>query len=289
MAGRLWVYIDMVRNKTKDIFGIEGKVVVITGAAGLLGEKHAEAIASFGGIPLLLDVRKKEVDQLAARIREEYGVVSHGYVVDITDEKQIERNVEDIMSSYPVIDGLINNAANNPKVEDGNNINFSRLENFPLQVWNQDMAVGLTGAYLCAKWYGTAISKNPNGGSIVNIASDLGIIAPDQRLYRKEGIADDQQPVKPVTYSVVKSGLIGLSRYLATYWPEKKVRSNAICSGGIFNNQDEKFLADIKERIPMGRMAQVEELQGALVYLLSDASSYVTGTIITVDGGRTVW
>ena len=187
------------------------------------------------------------------------------------------------------IDGLVNNAANNPKIEDNTKENFSRLENFSLYMWDQDLSVGLTGAFLCIKHYGYKISKNKNGGSIVNISSDLGLIAPDQRLYKRTKLSEGQQPVKPVTYSVVKTGMIGLTRYLATYWASKNVRSNAICLGGVENGQAEEFLKEVSSRIPMNRLANSDEYQGTLIWMLSDASSYLNGAIVSVDGGRTVW
>jgi len=212
-----------------------------------------------------------------------------GFAIDITDEKMIKSNVERLIERFGKIDGLVNNAANNPKVEDSKKVNFSRLENFPLNIWNDDIAVGLTGSFLCAKHYGFAISQNSNGGSIVNISSDLGLIAPDQRLYAKDGIDVNKQNVKPVTYSVVKTGLIGLTRYLATYWADKNVRCNVMCPGGVENGQPDDFLEEVNKRIPMGRMADSNEYQGTLLWMLSDASSYLNGAIIPVDGGRTAW
>ena len=129
----------------------------------------------------------------------------------------------------------------------------------------------------------------PNGGAIVNISSDLGVMAPDQRLYAEEGVVDDKQNVKPVTYSVVKSGMIGLTRYLSTYWAEKNVRCNAMCPGGVENGQPDDFLDKVNSRIPMNRLANADEYQGTLLWMLSDASSYLNGAIISVDGGRTAW
>tara|TARA_B100000795_G_scaffold222534_1_gene177488 strand:+ start:263 stop:1099 length:837 start_codon:yes stop_codon:yes gene_type:complete len=272
-----------------NIFSLKGKTIIITGATGLLGQQHAIAIAAYGGNPVLLDLDVESVETLAKKLSKQYSVNATGFAVDITDELQIKANVNLLIKYYGVIDGLINNAANNPKVEESSEKNFSRLENFSLDVWNQDISVGLTGAFLCSKYYGYEISKNPNGGSIVNISSDLGLIAPDQRLYALQGLKEENQPVKPVTYSIVKSGLIGLTRYLATYWADKNVRCNAICPGGVENGQSDDFLSKVSQKIPMNRLANVNEYQGTLVWVLSDASSYLNGAIIPVDGGRTAW
>lgn len=271
------------------LFSLNGRVIVVTGAVGLLGRQHAEAVARVGGTPVLLDLYAEPVEQLAEDISARFGVAASGWVVDVTRESEIEANCAAVLIRYGRIDGLVNNAANNPKVEEAGYKNFSRLEHFPLEVWQADLAVGLTGAFLCAKHYGAAIARNPQGGSIVNISSDLGLIAPDQRLYRKPRLPDDQQPVKPVTYSVVKTGLIGLTRYLATYWADRSVRCNALCPGGVENNQDPSFLREVSSRIPLGRLARPDEYQGALLFLLSAASSYVTGSVFTADGGRSAW
>jgi NAD(P)-dependent dehydrogenase (short-subunit alcohol dehydrogenase family) len=271
------------------LFRLDGKIIVISGAAGLLGQKHAEAIAAYGGTPILLDLSEETVAKLADQLNQKYKVKAEGFVVDITDESQLKQNSDLLIEKFGKVDGLINNAANNPKVEDSSEKNFSRLENFPLDIWNQDIAVGLTGAFLCAKYYGYKISQNPEGGSIVNISSDLGLIAPDQRLYTQKGIPEEHQPVKPVTYPVVKTGIIGLTRYLATYWADKNVRCNAMCPGGAQNRQPEDFLKNVSSRIPMNRLAQADEYQGTLIWMLSDASSYLNGAIVPVDGGRTAW
>ena len=273
----------------EDIFRLNDKVIVVTGASGLLGEKHAEAIACYGGTPVLIDLSEDKINKIVEQLNEKYNVNSMGYVVDVTDEEAVKKNVAEVIQKYGKIDGLINNAANNPKVEDSENINFSRLENFPENVWNDDLDVGLKGAFLCAKYYGYEISKNPEGGSILNISSDLGLIAPDQDLYSVEGLPPEKQAVKPVTYSVVKTGIIGLTRYLATYWSKNNVRSNAICPGGVDNNQNEEFISKVSEKIPLGRLANVNEYQGTVVWILSDASSYLNGAIIPIDGGRTAW
>ena len=273
----------------KKLFSLDGKIIVITGAVGLLGKQHARAIASYGGTPILLDLSQSHVDSFAEELNLEFNVNSIGFSIDITDEKKIEENANFLNEYFGKIDGLVNNAANNPKVEDEKKINFSRLENFPLNTWSNDIAVGLTGAFLCAKHYGYQIAQNKNEGSIVNISSDLGLIAPDQSLYAKNGVEKKQQNVKPVTYSVVKTGLIGLTRYLSTYWIDRNVRCNAICPGGVENGQSENFLKAISEKIPSGRMARPEEFQSTLLWMLCDASSYLNGAIVPVDGGRTAW
>ena len=186
------------------------------------------------------------------------------------------------------MDVLINNAANDPKVGPGQGVQWSRLENYPLEQWNADVAVGLTGAFLCSRAFGGEMARR-GGGVILNIASDLAVIAPDQRIYRKDGLADDEQPVKPVTYSVVKTGLIGLTRYLATYWAEAGVRANAISPGGVYAGQGDEFVQKLTRLIPAGRMARADEYKAAVLFLCSDASSYMTGQNLVVDGGRTCW
>lgn len=273
----------------KDLFSLKGKNIVVTGASGLLGRQHVDAIALYGGTPILLDLKSSVLDIQVNELKEKHKIEAFGYAVNITEEISVQKNCQMLIENFGKIDGLINNAANNPKVENSSSKNFSRLENFPLAVWEQDVAVGLTGSFLCAKYYGFAISGNLSGGTIINISSDLGLIAPDQRLYRVEGLREEQQPVKPVTYSIVKSGIIGLTRYLATYWADKNVRCNAICPGGVENNQNDAFVSELIKRIPINRMARLDEYQGLLIFLLSDASSYLNGSIIAADGGRSAW
>ena len=271
-----------------ELFDLTGRVVVITGGAGLLGQRHGEAIAGAGGIPVLADIRANHLKTDSAGLADRFGPLASAIAVDITDPRSVEALLESVLKKYGRVDVLINNAANNPKIESGSAVEFSRLESLTLDQWQADLAVGLTGAFLCSRVIGGEMAMQGRG-VIVNVASDLALIAPDQRLYRKPGVPDALQPVKPVTYSVVKSGLLGLTRYLATYWATAGVRVNAISPGGVQTDQPEEFVQRLSNLIPLGRMARVDEYQGAMLFLCSDASSYMTGANLVVDGGRTAW
>ena len=277
-------------NRAHTLFDLTGRVAVITGGAGLLGYHHGAILAAAGAHVVLLDLAVANPSLRADQLQAAHGPECLGLSADITSEPSLLAARDAILAKFGRVDILINNAANNPKVEadpQGEPKQWSRLENFPVEVWNADIAVGLTGAFLCSRLFGAEMVKR-NAGVILNVASDLGVIAPDQRLYRKEGLPEDQQPVKPVTYSVVKTALIGLTRYLATYWTAHNIRVNAISPGGVFAGQPEEFTARLHQLIPMGRMAHKDEYQGAILFLCSDASSYMTGQNLIVDGGRSV-
>ena len=272
-------------------FNIPGKVCIVTGGGGLIGMKHTEAILEGGGIPVLLDIFQGGMDRVKHSALEEYGGdrVIETFVTDITDRKALEEIRDILMKKYGHIDVLINNAANNPKVEDASkNLGPIRFHNFPVELWDQDLAVGLTGAMLCAQVFGEVMEKQ-GSGVILNISSDYGLIAPDQRIYRKEGLPEDQQMVKPVSYSVVKHGLIGLTKYLAVYWADKGIRVNTLCPASLENGQNEEFIAKISNLIPMGRMSRPEEYVCTILYMISDAATYMTGATVVLDGGRTSW
>lgn len=275
---------------TMSKFEINNRVIIITGGAGFLGRKHAEAILDGGGIPVLIDISQESLERVKEKLLKEYpeGVIEI-YRADIKDRNAMEQLAKDVCEKHFHIDGLINNAANNPKVEgNAKNMKNIRFEDFPIEMWLDDISVGLTGAFVCSQVFGSIMAKQ-NKGVILNISSDLGIIAPDQRIYRKDDLKEEEQMVKPVTYSVIKHGILGLTKYLATYWAQKGVRANSLCPAGVFNNQNEDFLGKLTNLIPMGRMADSDEYKGTILYLVSDASSYMTGATVIVDGGRTCW
>lgn len=278
----------MSSSKVQNLFDLTGRVAIITGGAGLLGIQHAEAIAGAGGIPVLLDVVGEVAERRAAALSQRFNVPATGLETDITSPERVREALDAVLARYDRVDILINNAANNPKMEAGSGSAWSRLENFPLDLWQNDIAVGLTGAFLCSQVFGTEMARRGKG-VILNIASDLAVIAPDQRIYRQPDLGEDEQPVKPVTYSVVKTALIGLTRYLATYWADRGVRANAISPAGVANGQPEEFVTKLRNLIPLDRMAAVDEYQGAVLFLCSDASAYMTGTNLVMDGGRSVW
>ena len=271
-----------------DPFDMTGRVAVITGGAGVLGVKHAEALAEAGCTPVLLDLPHSQAEARARELSDKFGLPATALSADITRPEDVGRAVDAVLERFGRVDVLINNAANDPKVGPSQGVQWSRLENYPLEQWESDIAVGLTGAFLCSRAFGAEMASRKRG-VILNIASDLAVIAPDQRIYRKDGLADDEQPVKPVTYSVVKSGLLGLTRYLATYWADAGVRANAISPGGIYAGQADEFVQKLTRLIPAGRMARADEYKAAVLFLCSDASSYMTGQNLVVDGGRTCW
>jgi NAD(P)-dependent dehydrogenase (short-subunit alcohol dehydrogenase family) len=275
-------------SESNGLFDLTGRVAVITGGAGLLGVRHARAIAGFGGIPVLADIRGPAAEERARDIAREFGVEARGIAADVTDLASVEALLAAVMTRHGRLDILINNAANNPRQEAIDDKTMSRLESFPVSQWEEDIAVGLTSAFLCSRVLGAEMARQRRG-VIVNIASDLALIAPDQRLYRQDGLPEDRQPVKPVSYPVVKSALLGLTRYLATYWAQEGVRCNALSPGGVSNEQPDGFVVRLNQLIPLGRMARPDEYEGAIVFLCSDASSYMTGANLVVDGGRTCW
>lgn len=272
-------------------FDLVGRTALITGAAGLLGAEHAAALLEAGAKVVLTDVRKSELEKVAAKLNGSAGAANIvALQMDVRSEEAIVGVANELAGAGVRVDILVNNAAIDAKVgAKADMTESSRLENFVLAQWEMEISVGLTGAFLCSKIFGSRMAADGKGGVILNIASDLSVISPDQRLYRKGGIPDDRQPVKPVTYSVIKAGLVGLTRYLATYWADRGVRANSLSPGGVSNAQHEEFVTRLTSLIPLGRMAAPDEYRGAIQFLCSDASAYLNGQNIVMDGGRSAW
>ena len=257
---------------------LDGRTVAVTGGAGFLGGQWIAALSEAGARVVSIDiVGAAPADE---RVRHER--------VDITDPDALDDLAARLRDDGVVIDVLVNNAALDAPVTAEGLANAERFETFSVGRWHDELAVGLTGAFLCSRTFGPPMAARGHG-VIVNVASDLALVAPDQRLYRVDGLPEAEQPVKPVTYSVIKTALIGLTRYLSTYWAADGVRVNALCLGGVERDQDPAFVERLVERIPLGRMAAPGEYGDALVFLCSDASSYMTGASVVLDGGRTVW
>jgi NAD(P)-dependent dehydrogenase (short-subunit alcohol dehydrogenase family) len=257
-------------------FDLSGEVVLLTGGAGILGSAFAAALSRFGATVAIADRDGPKARKSAAAVRG-----ARGYETDITDLQALRRLQGRLAAELGEPTVLVNNAA--AKSEHF----FAPFEEFPLQDWNEVMKVNLTGAMLCAQVFGAAMAARRRG-CIVNVLSIYGIVAPDQRIY--EGSSYEGRSINtPAVYSASKAALLGLTRYLATYWSSEGVRVNAITPGGVRSGQNDVFVERYSARVPLGRMAERDELAGALVFLASPASSYVTGQNIVVDGGLSVW
>ena len=271
----------------KTIFDLSGKTILITGAAGILGRQHARAVVNAGATAIVSDINYEEAKSLCEDLNQGYSeVVAVPEYMDVLDRDSIMK----IANKYDKIDVLINNAAKDTKVEKEGDLNLNnRFETMSHEHWKRDMEVGLDGCFLCSQVIANKMVQSGNG-NIINIASDLATLAPDQRIYMKEGVREEEQHVKPVTYSVSKWALLGLTKYMSTYFADKNIRVNSLSPAGIYNpSLPDDFVSKLTSLIPMGRMADTGEYTGAIVFLCSDASKYMTGANLVMDGGRSVW
>lgn len=269
-----------------DMFDVRKKIVVITGGLGQLGRQFSLALVERGARVAVFDVRTDEEN-----IRERFGVRRNDndlmfLKVNIADRDSLEEGLGKVIERWGIPTALINNAAldSPPNASAEENGPF---ETYPIQSWDDVMEVNVKGVVLCCQVVGGKMSE-AGRGSIVNICSIYGVVSPDQRIYEYRS-SEGLPFFKPAAYSVSKSGLLNLTRYLATYWADRNVRVNTLTFGGVFNNQDEKFLEGYCARVPMGRMAREDEYNGAIVFMVSDASSYMTGSNLIIDGGWTAW
>jgi NAD(P)-dependent dehydrogenase (short-subunit alcohol dehydrogenase family) len=271
---------------TGDLFSLRGLPVVITGAAGLLGRNHALAVAEAGGIPVLLDINSHGLNEISS----ELSAKGHDFLAlhaDTTNENVLEKISQSVRNSVGPVHGIVNNVAMNPPMGKASSVP-GNLEDLSLERWDLEHTVSLRSAFLMAKYFGAQLVERGRG-SIVNVASDLALIAPDQRIYGEGEAESHPRNRKPMTYSSTKSAMLGISRYLATYWSPLPIRSNALIPGSVLSTQSESLQTGLKQRIPLARLARPDEYKGALIFMLSEASAYMTGATVVVDGGRTAW
>lgn len=259
---------------------------LITGSAGLLGRYHAEALLQLGLNIVITDIDQKELNLTYKYLKKLY---SNSNIIksllDVSSSSSIEKTLNKLRKKNIIINNLINNAAVDAKVKKKIIKNNNNFENFSLKIWEKEVQVGLTGALLCCKLVGREMVKNKIKGNIVNIASDLSVIAPNQNIYKSR----KSKFVKPVTYSVIKHGLVGLTKYLSTYWAEKNIKVNSLSPGSVLHEQPKELQNKLKKLIPMNRLAKKNEYIGAIKFLCSSDSDYMTGQNLVIDGGRSVW
>jgi len=260
------------------LFDVSNKVIIITGATGNLGAKYVEGFSQAGANVVIADLQFKNCKKLSDEIQEKYHVDPLPIKLDLNDKKSINLMIKKTVLKYSKIDVLINNAA----YQGNEKLRSTKFENFPLVAWNQGLGVNLTGIFLTCQEVGKVMSKQ-GFGNIINIASTYGIVAPDQRIYGKSG------QNAAAFYSATKAAVINLTRYLASYWGGTGIRVNTLSPGGVKRNQESSFIKKYSERTMLGRMANTDEYVGSLLFLASEASSYMTGSNLIVDGGWTAW
>ena len=268
-----------------NLFDLTGKTVVITGAAGLQGQRISRGLAAHGADIAAVDITSDGLEDLTREIRQEYGVKSHSFKCDVSQKESVVEMTSRVLEAFGSIQVLHNNAA-------GKTANiadfFTPFEDFSYEVWQEIMNVNIGGMFLVAQAIGKHMAQQENGGSIIQTASTYGLVGPDFSIYEGSRYFD-HEITTPACYSASKAAVVGLTKYLATYWGQKKIRVNTLVPGGIESGQNKTFVKNYSNRTPLGRMAKVDEMVGAVIYLASDASSYMTGQEIVVDGGWTAW
>jgi len=266
-----------------NLFDLSGKVAVVTGATGLLGQNHCKCLAEYGANIIVTDIDFSKCKSIADKLN----TISFPFKADITIKEDIIALRDFCVEKFGKIDVLVNNAAINDKFENPIALKeVSKFENYPLELWQSSIDVNLTGTFLCCQIIGTEMARRCRG-SIINIASTYGIVAPDQSLYKDND--GEQTFYKTASYPVTKAGVLSLTKYLASYWGNSGVRVNALSPGGVENNQSPFFISQYSNRTPLSRMANQSDFKGGIVFLASDASAYMTGSNLIIDGGYTIW
>ena len=274
--------------KIQEKFDLTGRVAVVTGGVGLLGAEFCRTLAEAGATVAVVDLNES-ASQAVAESLTNSGYQSLAVPADITQPESVNAVVERVMSTFGRIDILVNSAALDPKFDPeaiNKGITPGAFEDYPLELWNSALNVNLTGMFLMTQACVKPMLEQEKKGSIINICSTYGLNGPDQRIYIKEGT---RVAFKPVYYTVTKAGVMGFTKYLAAYYAETEIRVNALTPGGVFNNHEEYFVKNYSAKTILGRMAHKDEMNGALLFLASDASSYMTGNNLVVDGGWTAW
>lgn len=272
-----------MNNNTLELFSLKNKVAIVTGALGLIGKNHCIALSEAEANVVVCDLDEAKCEEFASTLPTK----SIGVGVDITNKPSIENLRDKTLKTFGKIDILVNNAAINDMFENPQvAAEQSMIENYPLEMWQQSLNVNVTGTFLCSQVIGTEMAKSKKG-SIINVASTYGIVGPDQSIYKKPD--GSQSFYKSAAYPATKGAIISFTRFLAAYWGNKGVRVNTLSPGGVENNQDEYFISNYSAKTPLGRMAQPTDYKGAIIFLASDASSYMTGANLIVDGGWTAW
>tara|TARA_Y100001970_G_scaffold2704_1_gene3184 strand:+ start:36057 stop:36914 length:858 start_codon:yes stop_codon:yes gene_type:complete len=279
-----------IPDSVKKQFDLSGRSAVITGGAGFLGIQFAEAISEMNGKPILIDINQKSLEEASKILNQKNHNNFSTYSLDLTDEDDCISLYSDIWEENDGIDILINCAAlTKHGIEISDADFFAKFEDTNQELWEKGIKINLTVSQISCKILGKKMAEKGKG-NIINIASDIGVISPNQNIY----IPDDNGYKgvdfnSPAFYAVSKAGIIHLTKYLATYWAKNNVRVNCISPAGVFRGHDDSFVKKLSEQIPMGRMALPGEFKGAIIYLCSDASSFVTGHNLLIDGGRTIW
>jgi len=274
-----------MKSSYKTLFELTGKTAIVTGAVGILGQRFCRGLAEFGAQVAVVDLDLERCDAFAAELERDYGTPALGIACDVADPASVGNMVDQVVKRFGAIHVLHNNAASKSADLDAF---FASTEEYSLSEWRKIMSVNVDGLFLVAQAVGRQMQEQGTGGSIIQTSSIYGLVSSDKRIYEGSFYLG-RQISNPAVYSTSKAAVVGLTRYLAANWGDARIRVNALVPAGVESGQNETFKARYSARVPLGRMAQGDEMVGALVYLASDASSYVTGHCLVVDGGLSAW